>query len=123
MLPADVDEDDGDVVGSAGIQCLLEEIVCGASRCEAQRHRLGRVRVVDDPQRPSEHSSHRSPGCVGMMKVSSSGSASMSPSTRISTDRRGWNRASSGVMRPESTRRCTNVWSVVIWVRASSRNR
>jgi hypothetical protein len=26
-----------------------------------------------------------------------------------------------GVMRPESTSRCTNVWSVVIWVSASSR--
>ena len=44
-------------------------------------------------------------------------------STRMTTLRCGWVSASSGEMRPVSTRCCTNVWSVVTWVSSPSRSR
>ena len=61
MLSADVDEDDRDVVGGAAVEGLLEQVVGGATRGEAQRQRLGRVRVVDDAARgrPSTAASGR----------------------------------------------------------------
>ena len=52
MLPADVDEDDRDVVGRAAVERLLEQVVGGASGREAERERLRRVRVVDDTREP-----------------------------------------------------------------------
>ena len=73
------------------------------------------------PLRPSEQISQRSPGRVSRIQVSISGEASTSPSTRISTERRGWTIASSSVMRPLSTSRCTKVWSVETWVSSPSR--
>ncbi|MDQ1017868.1 hypothetical protein QFZ43_004417 [Streptomyces afghaniensis] len=45
------------------------------------------------------------------------------PSARIRRERCGWVVASSSVMRPSSTRRCTQVWSCVICVRTPSRRR
>ena len=70
-----------------------------------------------------EQISHRSPGSVSMIVVSISGEASTSPSTRMSTERRGCTAASSIVMRPLSTSRCTNVWSDEICLSSPSRNR
>ena len=47
MLAADVHQDDGDVVGSPGIQCLLQQVVGRASGREAESEGLRGVRVVD----------------------------------------------------------------------------
>jgi hypothetical protein len=75
------------------------------------------------PDRPSEQSIQRSPGRVSSIIVSTSGEDSTSPSTRMSTERRGCTIASSAVMRPASTSRCTKVWSVEIWLSSPERSR
>jgi len=75
------------------------------------------------PERPSEQSIQRSPSRVSSTIESISGELSTSPSTRISTERRGCTIASSAVMRPASTRRCTKVWSVEIWLSSPERIR
>ena len=81
------------------------------------------VSAVTGPLRPSEHSSHRSPGTASRMDSSSWTSPSASPRTRRSTERWGWRRACSRVRRPDSTRYSTKVWSVVTWVSPPSRRR
>ena len=48
MLPADVHEHDGDVVGGAAVEGLLEQVVCRAAGGEIETHRLEDVCVVDD---------------------------------------------------------------------------
>jgi hypothetical protein len=89
VAAAHVDDDDGDVVGAPPSSACL-------SRRSAVRREEGADRGSSvwasstTPERPSEQSSQRSPGWVGMMNVSTSGSGSMSPSTRMSTERRGW---------------------------------
>ena len=75
------------------------------------------------PESPSEQSIQRSPGRASSTIESTSGELSTSPSTRISTERRGCTIASSAVMRPASTSRCTKVWSVVIWLSSPERSR
>ena len=73
--------------------------------------------------RPSEQNSQRSPGATGTSNTSSSGEASTSPSTRMSTFLFGWNGASPASRRPSSTSFCTNVWSVVTWENSPSASR
>ena len=65
------------------------------------------------PQSPSLQSIQRSPAAALKVSVSTSGEISTSPNTRIRTLLRGCVSASSAVIRPVSTRRCTKVWSVV----------
>ena len=62
--------------------------------------RPSRSSFLTTPLSPSEQISQRSPGWVSRIQVSISGEASTSPSTRISTERRGCTIASSSVMRP-----------------------
>ena len=54
------------------------------------------VSALTKPDRPSEHSSHRSPLRASRTDRSGVTSGSKSPSTRITTDRCGWCSASSG---------------------------
>ena len=81
------------------------------------------MRSLSTAFRPSEQSSQRSPGTASNCSRSSSGLASTSPRTRISTFLCGWISASSGRRRPSSMRRCTKVWSVVICVNTPSLRR
>ena len=110
---ADVDDDDGDVVGRAAVEALLDEAVgdllgagVGRQICEDLVERHDAREPVGAEQPPVAGAR------VERSSVSISGEASTSPSTRMSTERRGCTVASSAVMRPLSTRRCTKVWSI-----------
>ena len=63
-------------------------------------------------ERPSEHSSTRSPLSTSKVKWSAYMSGS-EPRARVITERDGCTRASSGVILPESTSSSTKEWS---WV-------
>ena len=80
------------------------------------------VSLLTSPDRPSEHSSQRSPTLASRIDSSSMTSPWASPSTRSSTERWGWCEASSRVSRPVSTRYSTKVWSRVTCSRLPSRS-
>ena len=56
--------------------------------------------IIDD--RPSEHSSTRSPRATSIVKLSAFMAGSL-PSARVMIERLGWMRASSGVISPAAT--------------------
>ncbi len=123
MLPADVDQHDRDVVGSASVECLLEQVVRRAAGGDAELHRLEDASLVDHSGEPvgaeqppvaglRVHDEHVELG-VGI-HVAEHPHEDRAPRVVARL---------LGVIRPESTRRCTKVWSAVIWVSASSRYR
>ena len=65
------------------------------------------VESSSTPHKPSEHSSRRSPARAVRIEMSGRASMSKSPSTRITTLRCGWLRASDWLMRLVSMRCCT----------------
>ncbi len=81
------------------------------------------VSRLTTPDRPSEHSSQRSPARASRTDTSGTISMSKSPRTRSSTERCGWCSASSAVILPVLTRCWTKEWSLVTWVSSPSRSR
>ena len=107
----DVGDDRGDVVARAGLQRGVDEAVARIRRGRRSASRPASASWSSTSERPSEHSSRRSPARPARISVAGRRSG-LPSSASMTSERDGWRRACSGVSCPLSTR---------YWTRLSSR--